>query len=253
MAAGRILAFATAVLAFGASPSFAGLGVSVSRAVLSPSGKFLLVLLTPEEERSSRKDFDVNEYGLSQETIREHNELNRNQEAIESQYSQSGLYLNDGSTTLLWPIGYLPTCKNIYVSDDGVHLVVAFLNWDWQDISDRGHAVDFYERGEPIASYYEDQLLTAYFPRRVLHRLVKIPEPTCSEATFIDKAHTFEIKTNWGDSFQFDVWTGHPVGSTLAWGIKGFYLSMLLAASLGVSWFWKRFGRKNSTEVVSGL
>lgn len=243
---GRILGLAALVLALGVSSAIAGLGVSVSRTVVSPNGKYVLVLLTPDEERSWREEYDPKDSSWPKDEIRRHHESIKNQEAVEAKYSQSGLYRNDGSTDLIWPIEYLPTCKDIHVSDDGVHVVSAFLNWDWESISERGSAVDFFAQGQRFASYYESQLLTAYVPRLVLHGLMNIPEPTCTNATFNEGAQTFDIETNWGDSFRFDVTTGKLIGSTLAWSIEAVYLLVVAAVTLGSWWFWRRFRRTNA-------
>ena len=235
------------VLALGVSSAIAGLSVSVSRMVGSPNGKYVLVLLTPDEERSWRKEHDPKDGIWSEDEIRRRHESIKSQEAVEANYSQSGLYRNDGSTDLIWPIEYLPTCRDIHVSDDGIHVVSAFLNWDWESISERGNAVDFFAQGQRFASYDESHLLTAYVPRLILYGLTNIPEPTCTNAAFNDSAQTFEIETNWGDSFRFDVTTGRLISSTLAWSIKAVYLLVFAAVTLGSWWFWSRFRRTNAT------
>jgi hypothetical protein len=118
----RISGFATALFVLAASNAVAGLWASDSRTVPSANRKYLLVLLLPDEERSWRHEYDPAIDGSwTEEAIHERHESILTQKEIEALYPQSGLYRNDGSTTLLWPIGFLESPKDIYVSNDGVH------------------------------------------------------------------------------------------------------------------------------------
>ena len=165
----QITAVAIVLLAVATGVACAGTSECETRAIPSANGKFVLVLLTPEEDKhdSNRHEYDPTYDGTwSEDAIRERHESLVRQHEIEAHYPQSGLYRNDGSTELLWPLEYVPTPNRVYVSDDGVHLVVAFLDWDWVDAHDRSHAVELYDRGQRLAVYDEQQLLAAY-PARI--------------------------------------------------------------------------------------
>jgi hypothetical protein len=232
--------FALCVILFPVCAS-AGLWASESRTVSSANGKYLLVLLLPEEERSYRREYDPTIDGPWEENaIRERHESILKENEIEGLYSQSGLYRNDGSTTLLWPIEFLPSPKDIYVSNDGVHLIVTFLDWEDHDVSNRGHALEFYAKGQRIAVYNEDQLLVGYLARALLSRFTGAVWPTCTSVTLDDNSGKFEIATNWGDEFRFDIATGRLVGSRLPWAFWTVLIFFLFVIFLSGWWFWRR-------------
>jgi hypothetical protein len=141
---------------------------------------------------------------------------------------------------MLWPIEYLSVSKDIYVSNDGVHLVVAFLPWEVGNCSDRGNALEFYANGQPLSVFNEDRLLVGYLGRRLLSLYAGVPHPTCTNAKLDDGAATFEITTNWGDAFRFDIATGKLVESTTSWSIKASLLLVLLLIALSGLWMWRR-------------
>jgi hypothetical protein len=152
----------------------AGLSIPETRTIPSANGKYLLVLLTPKEERGYRREYDpAIDAPRTEDEIQEQHESILRQNEIEDLYPQSGLYRNDGSTALLWPIGYFPPPKDIYVSNDGVHLIVAFLSWDG-NASERGNALEFYASGRQLAVYNEDQLLVGYFARRLFSHFTDV-------------------------------------------------------------------------------
>ena len=195
-----------------------------SRTIASTNGKYLLVLLVAQDQREFR----------AQDSIAE-------QDRIEAKYKRSGLYRNDGSTELLWPIDYLSTAKEIQVCNDGIHLVVTFLNWNSR-VSDHGNAVEFYERGTQLARYDESDLLACYQTRLLASKLTVTSWPEGTDAVLDEPSGMFTLRTNWGDAFQFDFRTGELVGSrvpspliVLASFIAIFILLMLL--SLG---WWLR-------------
>jgi hypothetical protein len=139
---------------------------------------------------------------------------------------------------------YLPTPKDIYVSDDGVHLIAAFLNWEIVNASDRGNALEFYANGRILAMYNEEDLLVGYLGRAILSRFAGMDWPTCTVATFNDRARTFEVATNWGDAFRFDVASGNIIDSTLPWPARA---AMLFGVALFASLLWwicRRFDRR---------
>ncbi len=224
------LGFAAAVLLLLASDTVAGLSAYETRTIPSADGAYLLVLLTPEEAREYRWPKTISE-----------------QERIEKLYSQSGLYRNDGSTELLWPIQYFPTCKDIYVCNDGIHLAVAFLGWDGST-SDRGNALEFYANGQQLASYNEDRLLVGYVARIIFSNLFGVDYPTGTTAKLDEKSQTFEIETNWRDAFRFNIATGKLVNARLPWSFKACFVLMGVLVSIFAWWFWRRIvQRKRAT------
>jgi len=213
----------------------------------------LLVLLTPEEERSYRREYDPTVYApwTEDEICQQHESILRQQQ-IETLYPQSGLYPNDKSTVLLWPIEYFPTPKDIYISNDGVHLIVAFLDWDNDRVSERGNALEFYAHGQQLAIYREHQLLVGYLGRLLLSRFAGVAWPTCTSALLDDKAATYEITTNWGDWFRFDITTGKLVDSSTSWAIKAFCVLILTVVALSGWWLCRRIDRVRHTDVQFG-
>jgi hypothetical protein len=235
--------FALCIILFPVCAS-AGLAVPETRTISSANGQYLLVLLTPKEERGYRREYDaVIDGPRTEDEIREQHESIVRQNEIEGLYAQSGLYRNDGSTSLLWPIEYFPTPKAIYVSNDGDHLIVAFLNWDHEDVSDRGNALEFYTHGRQLAVYREHQLLVGYLARMLLNRFAGAAWPTCTSANFDNNSKTFEIATNWGDEFRFDIATGSLVGSRLPWAFWTVLIFFLFVIGLSGWWFWRRICR----------
>ena len=224
----------------------AGLSMPETRTIPSANGKYLLVLLTPMEERGYRREYDP---AWSEDVNREQHESILRQNEIEGLYPQSGLYRNDGSTALLWPIGYFPPPKDIYVSDDGVHLIVAFLSWDG-NASERGNALEFYAGGRQLATYNEDRLLVGYLARRLFSHFTDVAWPTGTSANLDDDSKTFEIATNWGDEFRFDIATGRLIGSRLPWAFWTVLIFFLFVIFLSGWWFWRRM-RKCKQQVGS--
>jgi hypothetical protein len=227
--------FVATILILQPSISVAALPKPETRTVPSADGKFLLIVLIPPSERSLRSDRSISE-----------------QEQIEKQFRQSGLYRNDGAHDLLWPFEYVSTSKEIHVCNDGVHLVLAYLDWDGT-ASDRGNALEFYANGQQLASYNEDRLLIGYIPRRILHALVGFAEPVCTAATLEDGAKTFEIETNWGDAFRFDIETGKLISSRLPWSFKCFFLLAGLFVALVGWWLYRRIARKTRDDKKLGI
>jgi hypothetical protein len=195
---------------------------------MSANGKYLLVLLAPEPEY-------YNAGPLTDDEIREREEVQQ----IEDHYAQSGLYRNDGSTDLLWPIDYLSVLKDVYVSDDGVHLIVAFLSWECDTCSDRGNALEFYAHGQRLSTYNEHNLLIAYFGRCLASCYAGVPWTTCTSAKFDDKRREFEIATNRGDEFRFDITTGNVISSTTSSSIKAAFLATAILIG-GFGWWLVR-------------
>lgn len=220
-----LLRFMLLVTLTQAPGAYAGLCALESRAVESPNGKYLLVLLTPEEERESRWE----------KTLAE-------QDRLEAKYPRSGLYRNDGTTELLWPMEYLSRAKKIYVCNDGIHLVVTFLNWD-SGISDRGSALGFYKNGVLQKSYHEQDLLACYYTRHIASNVSGTSRAEGMDAVLDEAAGTFDFRTNWGDAFQFDIQSGKLLSARGPWTLQAIAGALVgvFVVLLFVGWIlWKR-------------
>jgi hypothetical protein len=234
------IAVIAAVIGFCAASAHAGLSGYRTRSIPSANGKYLLVLLAPE--KGYYVDGPVTE-----------DELNAREKTqqIEDHYSQSGLYRNDGSTELLWPIEYLSVLKDIFVSDDGVHLIVLFPNWECDTCSDRGDALAFYAHGQQLSRYREDILLAGYWGRCLLSCYAGAPWTTCTSAKFDDKKREFEIATNWGDMFRFDITTGKVIDSITSSSVKTtFFVTVVLIGS-SVWWVMRRLVRVDTSRDIN--
>lgn len=228
------------VVGFCAASAHGGLPGDRTRSIPSANGKYLLVLLAPE------KGYYVDD-PVTEDEIRER-ELTHQ---IEDRYGQSGLYRNDGSTDLLWPIEYLSTWKEIYVSDDGVHLIVAFLNWECDNCSGRGNALEFYARGQQLSRYMEDTLLAGYFARCMLSCYAGAAWTACTSAKLDDIKGEFEIATNWGDMFRFDVTTGKVIDSKTSPSVNAAILVILILIGLSGWWIVRRLVLVRATREVT--
>lgn len=222
----RICGLAVAALFLNAPLAKAALSALETRAIPSANGKYLLVLLTPKEGRASRWEESIPE-----------------QNRIEALFPQSGLYHNDGTTELLWPIKYLSTWKKIFVSNDGIHLVVAFLDWD-KGASDGGNALDFYANGHRLVSHNESELLVGYWPRIVATNLADADRPKGTAANLDEDSKRFGFETNWGDAFTFDIRSGDLIDSRLPWSFRTSLLSAAALAGLLGCWVWIRSVRQ---------
>ncbi|MEX2172379.1 MAG: hypothetical protein WD851_23870 [Pirellulales bacterium] len=163
---------------------------------------------------------------------------------IEARYPQSGLYRNKGTTALLWPISYLSVSKEIYVANDGVHIVVAFLNWELDNVSDRGNALEFYAHGQQLAAYRENEFLVGYLGRVVLSSYAGADWPTSKTARLYSNSSIFELTTNQGDTLGFDIRTGQVAYSSSPWTF--FILAPILTVSaLTTWWLWRRIAHRH--------
>lgn len=122
-------------------------GWSGSYSVVSPNEQYVLGLLSGTYEPPGK---DVSP---------EINEANK----LLLKYPTSGLYRNDGSITLLWPMQYISWQQRITLSSDGHHMVV----WgEWP--RDYGAlALSFFADGNLLRSYSVQELVT--YPEELPH------------------------------------------------------------------------------------
>ena len=97
----------------------------------------MLVMVSPLpiDEETSRGSFEAGET-----------------EGIRTNYSQSCLYRNYGTASPLWTLPYEDWTHQVFMGPDGKHLVIASVReTTWSNQSD--HAVTFFRKGIPLASY----------------------------------------------------------------------------------------------------
>lgn len=226
------------------SAAFGYLDAFKTRTVASANGEYLLVLLTPPAERVERPEYDASvDHGLEEEEIRAWRELRARERALEAKYPQSGIYRNDGSTELVWPMPYMTICKHVYLANDGAHVVVAFLDWDAGNVASRGNALEFYASGKQVAGYNEGDMVDAFFAKTIVNRCLGRGHLTCREASLDGDLGIFTLVTTQGESLQFDVTTGKAIPrwpwSTISLG------ALIVAASVTL---WRRRRRFISAQ-----
>jgi hypothetical protein len=222
----------------------------LTRAVESANGKFVLVVLTPLRDRNTRRevsDYDPQLDGeLTSEDLRTWGEDVAREKAIEAKYSQSGLYRNDGSTQPLWLIPYLSACRDIFVSNDGRHVVAAKMmkSTCWDNESD---FLVFYKSGKKIAGYDDGEVLPCIWMRVILMHWLRVHLPYDESSSLDDEAGEFCIETNQGDVLAFDLATGKR---RVRWSPWPIYFGLpAVAVPTG---FWA-FRRRLSTNVHASM
>lgn len=129
-------------------------------------------------------------------------------EKIRSQYTQSGLYKNDGSSIeLLWNIDWY--AYDVCLSSDGEYLI----RWgDWPFDSDyETLAIAFYNRNQEIKAYVVKDLVRKpeKLPHSVSHyRWLK-------DHAFNDETRTLLVETLHDEKHIFDVTTGEILETVL--------------------------------------
>ncbi len=157
---------------------------------------------------------------------------------------------------MLWPIDYLSTANDVYVCNDGVHLVVAFLDWN-SGASDGGNAIEFYSSGRLLDSYSEDDLVVAFWPRIFASNITSSEFPTGELDELDESAQSYEMQINWGDVVKFDITTGKIVESRMPWILNAFSIATVgLLLFFGTFIAWQHFSRRragsNCIEYIDG-
>lgn len=234
----RSILFAS--IAFSTLDTLAGLPGYKTRTIESKNGQYVLVLLTPQAERTQLIDFieyidDVYDYYKDDEK-RELIEDFEKELAIEEQYSVSGLYANDGSTEPIWKVSYISLCQEVHVANDGIHLVVMYSPWDSSCSGTR--QLSFYSSGSKVFSYGSDFEFVPLISMRLLMRACLGIECPIDESSYIDDRSTeFIVNTNQRDKLVFDLATGARLKRSSPWP---FYFGIPVAAvPLGV-WMWHK-------------
>jgi hypothetical protein len=229
----------------------AHLGYSCTRTIESSDGRFVLVLLQSVQERALRRDID--DYDpqfdglLTQEELDDWHERVEREKNIEAKYSQSGLYRNDGSDELLWPIKSFSSCREVFVANDGQHVVAAksMGSTCWDDDED---FLVFYSSGKKVAGCDEVPALPCFWMRDLLAHWLNMHFPYDSSSRLNDEAGMFQIETDQEDTVAFDLATGKRIAWWSPWP---FYFGMpALAAPLGL---WMCRGRLRSSALAKNI
>jgi hypothetical protein len=160
-----------------------------SYSVTSPDGKYVFVMLRP-------KAWDEPDEEMKETRL------------LQSKYSVSGLYLNDGSTSPLWVLEAVPDKQyayKVFVSSDGHH--IAKTGWWANSTSDE--ALTFYKDGRVISSYSVKDVATAswFLPGGVHHY------DWDKKITFNDEKKTLTAITEHYDRLVMDVTTGKIISA----------------------------------------
>jgi hypothetical protein len=183
--------------------------------VTSVNGEYVLVLLTPEAERAGRDYDPAVDVEFTADELQRYQDSLAEQLALEGKYPASGLYRNDGSTDMLWPIAYISTCDEIFVANDGKH--VATVNDPWSTCSGGGNIADFYARGRRFASVTDITFLPCTTLRMLAWRWFRVELPDFETVGIDDGAGALTIHTTQDEWFVFDVTTGELVRRRSPW------------------------------------
>lgn len=210
--------------------AFAGLSAPTHTWTLaSPDGKHLLVIIS---------ELPIDEDAGSGGPGKPDPEFVRN---IRARYSQSGLYLNDGSTEPLWVMRERWSQRNeFHIAPDGQHLVVAGGEYCFfTDFFAR-----FYRNGQEIRFCRTSELIP--FWRQGVANLCRRPI-YLRASHFNEDALTYEVTTTEGERFVFDVTTGQLIRHTSY--LPHFLAVLLLVITVpiaGSAWWWHRRARNRS-------
>ncbi len=163
----------------------------------SEDGRFLLVMLQRDKEFC---DFDENDLSLLEK------------------YSESGVYLNNGSRELLWCIPYHPHCYEIYFSIDGQHIIFAEESTD-HSISNIliGAHLYFYHRDTKHQLWQEHEITQGWMVKVIMDYLLDRKRIEWENATFDASQQTYTVKTSQAEEFVFDIHTGQKIHSVSMW------------------------------------
>jgi hypothetical protein len=120
---------------------------------------------------------------------------------LRNRYPQSGLYLNDGSATLLWSVDWYT--YNVDVSSDGHHVVGWFEPRGAYDV-----ALAFYENGRSVKEYSINDLKSNYAD---LEGITWV-----KEEIFDDHQGQLWVRTIDDQEYRFDITTGEIISQTNA-------------------------------------
>jgi tetratricopeptide (TPR) repeat protein len=164
----------------------------------------------------------------------------------DEKYPQSGLYLNDGSSTPLWTVDW---CANVLLPADGIHLIRRGRHT--LPIEYNEEVITFFAYGKELKSYRVSDLVQ--FPRLLpatsnyyeWQKLISVEKgatpfiinltesekfPYNAGVIFDEAAHTMRLETNQGDSYLFDFNTGEMISSHRP--VRSVFLTLVISCLL---------------------
>jgi hypothetical protein len=136
----------------------------------------------------------------------------------------------------LWLIPYLSACRDIFVSNDGRHVVAAKMMgstcWD-----NKVDFLVFYESGKKIAGYDDGLVLPCFWMRALLANWLHVYYPYDESSGLDDETSEFHIETNQGDVLAFDLATGKRMVRRSPWP---FYFGLPAVVVPMVFWAFRR-------------
>jgi hypothetical protein len=200
----------------------AGLIDEHSWSVVSPDGRYILVMLMPESLRiATKKDFETYHPGeVYQEEGAE----------LRIMYPVCGVYANDGSTKLLWKIPWYIPAYEVYFSDDGEHVLIAQGD-SIHMISNIpvGAQLFFHHQDGSHKAWPEQEVGWSWCLRFLFCRFI-LDEPFWYAGLFEHASETYIMETTLQETFVFDITTGQLTSSSSLWnkGIVAFFVTVPL-------------------------
>lgn len=179
-----ILGMFLSSFSFGDSPA-----LPISYVVESENGKYVFAMISPLD--NAVEISSLNE------------EWKKKISKIRSQYSKSGMYLNDGSKKPIWSVSWY--ARSVQVANDGEHIVRV---GPWAS-SFKDEAVTFIKNGDILRSYSIDDLVKK---RRKMERTVS-HFFWRKEALFDRKQLKYYISTLDSKHYVFNAATGEVSSS----------------------------------------
>ena len=176
-----------------------------SYSVTSNDGKYIFVML-------GQKAWDEKEEIVPDEKMKE-------TRLLQSKYSVSGLYLNDGSTSPLWVLEAVPGKQyayKVFVFSDGRHLAKT----GWWTSATTDEALTFYKDGKIISSYSVKDIATAswFLPGGSQHY------DWDKKITFNDERKTVTVITEHYDKLVMNAATGKIISAFRPVQLIGFMI-----------------------------
>ncbi|MCE9555365.1 MAG: hypothetical protein K8T91_18605 [Planctomycetes bacterium] len=202
-----------------ARPALAALPASYSWRHVSGDGQHVLVMVAPVSLQE-----DLDHFAGWPGHANEVEEVR----AIRAKYTQSGLYLNNGSTVPLWTIGYFVRPNEVYLAAHGRFLVAAN---DWSAHSGflgASLVVAFFDKGQLVAGYDDHDLIQYLKAKAFICGSWTVGR---ADSRFDEQTLTYYVRTSQGESFTFNIQNGKLIRHGSPWP---YYLGTIFATLVGV-------------------
>jgi hypothetical protein len=195
-----------------------------TQAVESENGRYLLVQLAAPADRASQRDssdYDPQCDGeLSEAELQQWHERFLRARELEATYPRDGIYRNDGSTQLIWPMPQrLCCCSEAFLSNDGRSVVSLHASVTC-NCNYRGYALRFFHEGALITAYPDSVDWVPYW-------LLKFVLCRCTDnyfgerpnkPTLDDARQVFVFKLgSFSEQLEFDLLTGKRIAHRSSW------------------------------------